>query len=48
MKIPKRVPFGGKMWDVTQMACGYMFRLTCGDKKISINFERLIQIEHGS
>lgn len=40
MKTPRRITFAGKMWDVVPMACGYIFRLTCGDRNLSVNFEQ--------
>lgn len=47
MKHYERVKFADKYWDVIPLACGYLFRITCGTEKRTINHELLIQLQHG-
>lgn len=41
------VTFNGKKWNVVKLACGYLWRITCGDEKRTINYETLLQLQHG-
>lgn len=47
MKKHERVKFSDKYWDVIPLACGYLWRITCGDEKRTINYETLLQLQHG-
>lgn len=47
MKRHERVKFANKYWDVIPLACGYLWRITCGTEKRTINHETLIQLQHG-
>lgn len=41
------VNFAGKQWSVTRLACGYLWRISCGDGSRTINHETLLQLQHG-
>ncbi len=47
MKPPYAIRFAGKVWRVIPLACGYLWRLQCGDKQFTVNRDELIQLEHG-
>lgn len=47
MKLPTKILFAGKLWDVIPLACGYMWRLKSGDKQFPVNLDQLLQMEHG-
>ncbi len=38
------VNFGGKQWKVTRLACQYLWRITCGTEKRTVNYEFLLQL----
>lgn len=38
------VDFAGKLWQVTRLACQYLWRITCGSEKRTVNYEFLLQL----
>lgn len=38
------VMFAGKRWSVTRLACQYLWRITCGTEKRTVNYEFLLQL----
>lgn len=41
------ITWSGKRWNVAKLACGYLWRITCGEEKRTINYETLLQLQHG-
>lgn len=38
------VMFAGKRWAVDKLACGYLWRITCGAEKRTVNYDFLLQL----